>query len=62
MNALLNTLTDWRDALSDRLPQGGIAKALATLLGLYLLLTLVLSIYWSMAPAAFDVQEHAAQH
>ncbi len=39
MNALLDTLADWRDALSDRLPQGGIAKALATLLGLYLLLT-----------------------
>lgn len=61
MNTVLDTLADWRDAVADALPQGGIAKSVAGLLGLYLLLTLLLGIYWSMAPANFDVRERTAQ-
>ncbi|MEZ5574040.1 MAG: DUF2333 family protein [Halioglobus sp.] len=41
------------------MPWGGAGKALATLLGTYLLVTLLLGMYWSITPAPFDVQEKA---
>ncbi|MEH6634762.1 MAG: DUF2333 family protein [Halioglobus sp.] len=46
--------------MADRLPQGNMGKTVATVLGLYLLVTIVLGMYWSMAPSQFDVREHAA--
>lgn len=61
MNAVLDTLADWRDSISDALPQGGITKTLALVFGLYLLLTVVVGIYWSMAPSSFDVRETAVE-
>lgn len=59
MNALKDTLDDWRDSLAHRTPQGGLPRLLLLLLGIYLLAMVVLGMYWSMAPAAFDVRERA---
>jgi hypothetical protein len=60
MNAVTDTLAEWRDSIVDFLPEGGIAKTLGILLGLYLLVTVILGIYWSGSPAPFDVRERAA--
>lgn len=62
MNAVTDTLTEWRDSINDFLPQGGVGKILATVLGLYVLGVLALGMYWSLAPAQFDVQERAAAY
>jgi len=59
MNALTDTLDDWRDSVARRLPKGGLVRLLAVALGIYLLVTVLLGMYWSMAPAAFDVRERA---
>jgi hypothetical protein len=60
MGALTEKLADWRDAVADSMPERGIFKTIALVLGIYLLVALVLGIYWSIAPAAFDVRDRAA--
>lgn len=66
MNALIDTLAQWRDALFDYLPVRGIGKTLLTVLILYFLIAGVVGMYWSIAPPAFDVREKSqellAQH
>ena len=62
MNALTEKLTEWWDAIGDHLPQGNWAKGVGAVLGLYLLAMIVLGMYWSMAPARFDVQDKAAEY
>lgn len=47
-------------ALQDRLPAlGGRAGAALAVVGVYLLVTVLLGIYWSRTPAPFDVREQA---
>jgi hypothetical protein len=60
MNVVTETLADWRDNIADFLPEGGIAKPLGVVLGLYLLGAVLLGIYWSRTPDTFDVEEKAA--
>jgi hypothetical protein len=62
MNAVTDTLADWRESLVDFLPSGGVGKAVTVAFGLYLLGAIILGMYWSMAPALFDVQERAATY
>ena len=45
--------------MANWLPQGGARKVLASVFGLYLLGAMLLGMYWSIAPAPFDVQERA---
>ena len=59
MNAVTDTLAEWRDSLQDFLPDGSIRKLLALAVGLYLLVTIALGLYWSLTPEPFDVQEQA---
>jgi hypothetical protein len=58
MNSVVNTLAEGRDTVRDYLPEGDWGKRLATVLGFYLLVIIGLSIYWSILPAQFDVEEH----
>lgn len=46
----------------DSLRDKEVVKWLVGFLGVYLLLTTVLGMYWSMAPAPFDVKEKAAEY
>ncbi len=62
MNAVTETLSDWRDSITDFLPDGGIGRLLGLVLGIYLLVTILLGIYWSFPPAEFDVEERAAAY
>ena len=62
MNAVTETLSDWRDSIVDFLPAGGIARPLGVVLGVYVLVTVILGVYWSMSPSEFDVQERAAAY
>jgi hypothetical protein len=62
MNALSDTVADWRDSLAQTLPGGRWARGALTVLGIYLLLAILLGMYWSMAPAAFDVRDKAAAY
>ena len=62
MNAVTDTLAEWRDSITDFLPQGGIAKPLGIVLALYLLVTVLVGMYWSMAPDTFDVQQKAQDY
>jgi hypothetical protein len=52
-------VVSWRDRLTGRLLQGGMRKALAIILGAYLLFTILLGMYWSVTPPVFDVQARA---
>jgi hypothetical protein len=62
MSALTDTLSHWRDSLLALLPRGGMARAIAALLVIYLLGAVILGIYWSLAPRLFDVRERAAAY
>jgi len=62
MNAVSETLSDWRDTIADYLPAGGFARPLGAVLMLYLLVTVLLGIYWSFPPGEFDVEERAATY
>lgn len=58
----MNDLTDtsrWRDRMGLALPQGGTGKVLAIAITVYLLITLLLGMYWSITPGSFNVQNRA---
>ncbi|HEY6131703.1 MAG TPA: DUF2333 family protein, partial [Halioglobus sp.] len=59
MNAVTDAVSRWRDSLANSLPQRGLGKGLAVVLALYLLGAILLGMYWSVAPAPFDVQARA---
>lgn len=59
MNEVNDRTAQWRDTLANLLPQDGIRKLLAVVLGLYLLGAVVLGMYWSIAPPPFDLQARA---
>ncbi len=59
MTENFDTTAGWRDRLSNRLPEDGSRRLLLGLLGVYLLVTILLGMYWSITPALFDVQEKA---
>jgi hypothetical protein len=48
-----------RERLADSAPSGDWLRGIAGGIGVYLLVTLVIGVYWSFAPSAFDVQQHA---
>lgn len=62
MNVVTETLAEWRDTIADYMPANGIVKPLGIALGVYLLVAVLLGIYWSFAPAEFDVEERAATY
>jgi len=55
----MNRLTDTLDASRD-LATAALPRALGALLAVYLAITVLLGVYWSMAPAPFDVRAQAA--
>ena len=58
----MDKLRDWRDRMPD-IPSGGTGLKIAALaLAIYLMLTALLGMYWSVAPALFDVQDQAASY
>lgn len=61
MNAFFETLAQWRDAVLDRLPATGVLRWVVAVFAVYLLGALLLGMYWSMAPAQFDVRERASE-
>lgn len=61
MSAMSDRLLDFRDDMADMLPRGSVARVLAFLLGLYLLGAILIGMYWSMAPAVFNVEERARE-
>ena len=61
MNAVSDKFIDWRDAVADRLPQVGICRAIGIVLGVYLLVTIMLGMFWCISPSLFNVQEQAAE-
>ncbi|HDY83841.1 MAG: DUF2333 domain-containing protein [Gammaproteobacteria bacterium] len=60
--AVKETLAQWRDNLVDYLPGNKIGKLLATGVGLYLLVAVIVGMYWSSAPPPFDVRDRAATY
>jgi len=61
VNDLIESFARWRENLMGRLPRGGLLRPLALLLATYLVVVTLLGMYWSVAPAAFDVQERARE-
>lgn len=61
MNAVTETLADWRDTLLDYVPVRGVGKIILIVVVLYLLVTGLIGMYWSMAPAPFDVRKESAE-
>ena len=50
MNAVNESSVGWRDTLSGLMPGGGAGKLVAVIVGLYLLVTIILGMYWSITP------------
>lgn len=61
MNAVTDTLADWRDTFLDFVPVRGVGKFLLLLVAAYLLVTALLGMYWSITPDNFDVREASVQ-
>jgi hypothetical protein len=61
MNDLTGTTAQWRDKLGNALPEGGPTKVVAVVVGAYLLVTILVGMYWSIAPEPFDVQDNAKE-
>jgi hypothetical protein len=58
---MLDSIRNRYNALVDDSEAGGWLRWLGVALGIYLVVTILLGMYWSLAPAMFDVQERAAQ-
>ncbi|MEM9256692.1 MAG: DUF2333 family protein [Pseudomonadota bacterium] len=61
MGKLADTLANVRDSLESLFPNGNIFKIIATLIGAYLLICVLLGMYWSIPPKPFDVREQTQQ-
>jgi hypothetical protein len=55
-------LGDALDTVLDYFPEGGLMKTILSVVGVYLLLTIGLGLYWSLAPAPFDVEAKATEY
>ncbi|KAA1192053.1 DUF2333 family protein [Pseudohalioglobus sediminis] len=62
MNAVKQTLADWRDSLVDLVPDARPVRWVLLALVAYLLVALVLGMYWSLSPEHFDPREKAAEY
>ncbi len=62
MNAVTETLGEWRDNIADYVPGNKMGKVLGAAVVLYLLAAVIVGIYWSVAPSPFDVRERAAAY
>ncbi len=59
----MNAVNDnWRDKLDEMLPGGRLVSMLITILAVYLLICALVGMYWSIAPAPFDVRERTAAY
>jgi hypothetical protein len=59
LDSIRNSVTGFWDRIVALAPGSGMVRGVAALLGLYLFVTVILGIYWSMTPARFDVSERA---
>lgn len=57
MNAVTETLKNWGDTLLDFIPVRGVAKIILVVVLVYLLVTGLIGMYWSLSPEPFDVRE-----
>ena len=57
MNAVVETLRNWGDTVLDFIPVRGAGKIVLSVLGIYLLVTALIGMYWSFSPDPFDVKE-----
>jgi len=65
MNAITDKFSEWRDNAADVLPDGTggkWAKGIAVLIAIYLVVTILLGLYWSISPPAFDLESKAASY
>jgi len=62
INAVKDAAADWRDGIAGFLPGGGWVRAALVLVVVYLLIAVLLGMYWSIAPAPFDVRARAAAY
>ncbi|PLW68232.1 DUF2333 family protein [Pseudohalioglobus lutimaris] len=62
MNAVKETLADWRDGLFDLLPDTRPVRWGVLALVVYLLVATITGIFWSLTPDHFDPEEKAAQY
>ncbi len=60
MNAVTDKFADLKENLAGYLPEGNWPKRVLVAFFVYLFLMVLLGMYWSWAPARFDVQEKAA--
>jgi hypothetical protein len=60
MNAVKETLADWRDSSVNLLPEAGRIRIVILAVCIYLLVTIAVGIYWSATPDHFDPREVAA--
>jgi len=59
MDSIRDLVGKLRDSMTAAAPDGGWLRGFAGILGVYLIVTVVLGMYWSLPPAEFDVRENA---
>ncbi|MFV8819751.1 DUF2333 family protein [Haliea sp. E17] len=62
MNTAKELVSDWRDTLIEKLPEGRLFRWVALFVVLYLLIAIVFGMYWSVSPGGFDVRKKAADY
>jgi len=62
INAVKDAAADWRNGIASFLPGGGWVRVILVLLLVYLFVAMLLGMYWSFAPAPFDVRDKAAAY
>lgn len=62
MNAVKETLADWRDSLIEWFPDTSSVRWVILALVVYLVITVVMGMFWSLTPDHFDPREKAAEY
>ncbi len=59
LEGLKESWTSAKERVLSAAPDGGWVRGVVGVLGIYLIVTILLGMYWSLAPSEFDVQERA---
>lgn len=62
MNFNSGSGADWRERIDEYMPGGPAIGVVLAVVGLYLLVAVLLGMYWSIAPATFDVRDKTAAY
>ena len=60
MSTFIDTLSRWRDNITDQLPVGAARNILLTVVALYVVGVMLTGMYWSLSPGLFETRAHSS--